>query len=133
MPGLNILWGSLCGAAPWSMCPLAPNQAPGEPRHHSGCLDTRNYCSSRSETDWFLSGNFPPMSIFVNEEVEVTYFGEGEADMNQNPGLIRKGGAGEKKNGGRNFSENEQLHKNGISKSKSSFKGIFFLCFASIL
>lgn len=55
--------------------------------------------ASRSEMDWFLSGNFPLMSVFLNEGVKITYFGEGEADtdMSQNPGLLRKGGAGGKR------------------------------------
>lgn len=50
--------------------------------------------ASRSEMDWFLSGNFLPVSVFLNEEVKITYFGEEEADMSQNPALLRKGGAG---------------------------------------
>lgn len=59
--------------------------------------------ASRSEMDWFLPGNFPLMSIFLNEEVKITCFGEGEAGMSQNPGLLRKGGAGEKRRGKETF------------------------------
>lgn len=59
--------------------------------------------ASRSEMDWFHSGNFPLMSIFLKEEVKITYFGEGEADMSHNSGLLRKGSAREKRKGEETF------------------------------
>lgn len=72
MPGLDILWGSAVGLHPgpcvhWLLTRLlvSPDTIPG-----AQVLEIT--AASRSEMDWFLSGNFPLMSIFLNEEVKIT-------------------------------------------------------------
>lgn len=78
--------GQCHGAAPWLLTRLlvSPDTIPG-----AQVLEIT--AASRSEMDWFLSGNFPLMCIFRNEEVKITQ------DMRQNSGLLRKGGAGGKR------------------------------------
>lgn len=88
MPGLDILWGSPYGAAPWFIVHWLLTRLLVSPDTSLGAQVLEITVASRSEMDWFLSVNFPLMSIFLDEEVKITYFEEGEADMGQKTGLL---------------------------------------------
>lgn len=93
----------------------------------------RNYCCFKIWNGLVSSWEFPPHVYFSQWRSKNYMFWRRRSRHESKPRLTKKGRCWWEKKGERNFSESEQFLTNGISKSKSSFKGIFFLCFAFIL
>lgn len=108
------------------MRPL-PGLDPGELAHRSGCSGIRNqhWFKADLKLSVFFLGIFPPCVCLSRWRSQSYVAWRRKSGHESKLSLTRKGSSWEGKKAERNFSESE-LHKNGISKYKRRFKGIFF-------